>query len=217
MHVKSLIKLLIISDYFECLCLFFSACAGLSHGCFSLFKPDGTLGNKVIKIPGDLGNEVPKTKGILYFWKMKRVKLTLLILSVLFFIWFITGLVIWINVKVTNWRRLSEIENANPGSYRVFSKFIDDIEANTGWNVLIISGLRSREKQKELMRENSKNASADKSRHVLGRAIDINLYQKNWLWRVWLKKYNSKKDWRNSGVVRISDKYGLRWGGAYDR
>jgi hypothetical protein len=145
----------------------------------------------------------------------KKVKITLAILVSLFFIWIFIGIAIWVNVKVTNWRRLSEIEEVNPGSYRIFSRFIDDIEAETGWNVIIISGLRSRERQKELLRENSKNASIDKSRHVLGRAIDINLYQRNWLWRVWLKKYNSSKDWRNTGVVRISDKYGLLWGGSY--
>jgi hypothetical protein len=145
----------------------------------------------------------------------RKVKITLTILASLFFIWVFIGIAIWINVKVTNWRRLSEIEDANPGSYKTFSRFIDEIEAETEWSVLIISGLRSREKQKELLRENSKNAAIDKSRHVLGRAIDINLYQKNWLWRVWLKKYNSTKDWRNTGVVKIAGKYGLLWGGSY--
>ena len=145
----------------------------------------------------------------------RKVKIILTIVTSLLFIWLIIGVIIRINIKITNWRRLSEIEEVNPGSYRIFSRFIDDIESETGWSVVIISGLRSREKQKELLRENSKNAAIDKSRHVLGRAIDINLYQKNWLWRVWLKKYNSGKDWRNSGVVKISEKYGLLWGGSY--
>lgn len=138
-----------------------------------------------------------------------------LLLATLFVIWVVTGIVIWIDIKLTNWRRLSEIEDVSEASYRTFSRFLDDIESQTEWNVVIISGLRSREKQKELLRENSKNAAVDKSRHVLGRAIDINLYKKNWLWRVWLKKFNSKKDWRNSGVIRISEKYGLLWGGSY--
>ena len=146
---------------------------------------------------------------------MKKLKLIFTILAALFLVWFLVGLVLWIDVKITNWRRLSEIENVNENSYRVFNRFIDDIEAETDWNVVIISGLRSKERQKELLRENSKNASAEKSRHVLGRAIDINLYRKNWLWRVWLKKYNSKKDWRNTGTVKIADKYGLLWGGSY--
>ena len=146
---------------------------------------------------------------------MKKLKLTLTIITVLFFLWLLIGLVLWVNVKITNWRRLSEIENVNANSYKVFSRFIDDIESETEWNVVIISGLRSRERQKELLRENSKNASAEKSRHVLGRAIDINLYRKNWLWRIWLKKYNAKKDWRSTGVVKISDRYGLLWGGTY--
>ena len=146
---------------------------------------------------------------------MKRIKLISLALAATLFVWLFVGLVIWIHVKVINWQRLNEIEEVNAASYRTFSKFIDDIESETDWSVEIISGLRSREKQKELLRENGKNAAVDKSRHVLGRAIDINLYKRNWLWRIWLKKYNSKKDWKNSGVVRISEKYGLLWGGSY--
>jgi hypothetical protein len=129
--------------------------------------------------------------------------------------WVLVGMGIWVKIKITNWKRLSEIEGVNASSYRTFSKFIDDIEEKTDWSVEIISGLRTKERQKELLQENSKNASANKSRHVLGRAIDINLYQKNWLWRTWLKKFNSKKDWRNTGVVKISEKYGLLWGGSY--
>ena len=147
--------------------------------------------------------------------KLKRIKLIGAVLVVTFCIWVLVGIGIWINVKITNWRRLNEIEGVSEASYQIFSKFIDDIESQTEWNVEIISGLRSRERQKELLRENSKNASIDKSRHVLGRAIDINLYRKNWLWRVWLKKFNSKRDWKNTGVVRISEKYGLLWGGSY--
>ncbi len=146
---------------------------------------------------------------------MKRLKILILILITTFFIWVMVGIGIWVDVKITNWRRLSEIEDVSVNSYRTFSRFIDDIESETEWNVKIISGLRSKKKQKELLRENAKNASADKSRHVLGRAIDINLYKKNWLWRIWLKKFNSTKDWRNTGVVKISEKYGLLWGGSY--
>ncbi len=129
--------------------------------------------------------------------------------------WVLVGMGIWVKIKVTNWKRLSEIEEVNAASYKTFNKFIDDIEEKTDWSVEIISGLRTKERQKELLQENSKNASANKSRHVLGRAIDINLYQKNWLWRIWLKKFNSKKDWRNTGVVKISEKYNLLWGGSY--
>ncbi len=146
---------------------------------------------------------------------VKKAKLTATIIVVLISAWVLTGIGIWIDIKITNWRRLSEIKEVNAGSYQTFNRFIDDIEDQTEWNVVIISGLRSKAKQKELLRENSRNASVDKSRHVLGRAIDINLYRKNWLWRVWLKKFNSKKEWRNTGVVRISEKYGLLWGGSY--
>ena len=146
---------------------------------------------------------------------MKRTKLIVSILIVTFCLWVLVGMGIWVKIKITNWRRLSEIEEVSASSYRTFSKFIDEIEEKTDWSVEIISGLRTKERQKELLQENSKNASANKSRHVLGRAIDINLYQKNWLWRIKLRKFNSKKDWRNTGVVKISEKYGLLWGGSY--
>jgi hypothetical protein len=146
---------------------------------------------------------------------MKRTKLIVSILIVTFCLWVLVGMGIWVKIKITNWKRLSEIEAVNAASYRTFSKFIDEIEEKTDWSVEIISGLRTKERQMELLQENSKNASANKSRHVLGRAIDINLYQKNWLWRIKLRKFNSKKDWRNTGVVKISEKYGLLWGGSY--
>ena len=147
---------------------------------------------------------------------MKIKKLLASILIGTFCLWLLVGMGIWVKIKFTNWKRLNEIEEVNAASYRTFRKFVDEIEEKTDWSVEIISGLRTKERQKELLQENSKNASANKSRHVLGRAIDINLYQKNWLWRIWLKKFNSKKDWRNTGVVKISDKYGLLWGGTYN-
>ncbi|MCE1198817.1 MAG: M15 family metallopeptidase [Marinilabiliales bacterium] len=146
---------------------------------------------------------------------MKRLKLAIGIAATAFVLWLLIGVGLWVKVKINNWQKLSEIEDVDANSYRVFSKFIDDIEAQTDWSVEIISGLRSKEKQRELLKENAKNASVDKSRHVKGRAIDINLYKNNWLHRIWLKKFNSRRDWQNSGVVRISTKYNLLWGGSY--
>src|SRR5665647_1941749 len=75
-----------------------------------------------------------------------KLKISFAILAGLFFIWLLIGVVILIDVKYTNWKRLSEIEEVDENSYRTFSRFIDDIESETGWHVLIISGLRSREK-----------------------------------------------------------------------
>ncbi len=131
------------------------------------------------------------------------------------FVLMVMEIVFLVDVRLTNYKSLREIKKVNPKSYRVFKKFINDIEEDTSWDVAIISGLRSREKQLELIRENPKNAGVEKSRHVLGRAIDINLYKRKGFKRIWLKKFNSKKDWRNTGAVRIAARYNLLWGGSY--
>lgn len=170
-----------------------------------------------MKLPENMGQKGRNAKILRILKRLLKTRagIAAAVVVVLFTLWVVIGAGIWMDVKITNWKRLSEIKEKNAYSYQTFSRFIEDIEDNTEWSVVIISGLRTKERQLELIRENGKNASAAKSRHVLGRAIDINLYRKNWLWRVWLKKFNSKKDWRNTGVVRISEKYGLLWGGSY--
>ena len=144
-------------------------------------------------------------------WTILALRLFLLGIFVLL----VTEVYFLIEVRVTNIVRLQEIKAVDERSYRVFKSFINDIHDKTNWGVVIISGLRSKEKQLMLQRENPSNASVNKSRHVLGRAIDINLYQRNGLRRIWLKKFNSKRDWRNTGVVKIAAKYKLLWGGTY--
>jgi hypothetical protein len=131
------------------------------------------------------------------------------------FIMMIIEIVFIVNVKLTNWKMLHDIQQVDENSYRTFQKFVNDIQDETDWEVAIISGLRSKEKQLELKRENPKNAAIGKSRHVLGRAIDINLYKRESFRRIWLKKFSSKTDWRNTGVVKIAARYKLLWGGTY--
>ena len=125
------------------------------------------------------------------------------------------NIVFEIRIWAINRSEIKEIAEVDKRSAAVFKKFIDEIEDKTDWKVSIISGLRSKEEQIELKRQNPQNAGSNKSRHVLGRAIDINLYKRSGLGRVWLKKWNSKSDWRRSGVVAIADKYNLLWGGTY--
>jgi hypothetical protein len=132
----------------------------------------------------------------------------------------IGGLIVYnivfeIRIWVINRSELSDIAGVDKHSAEVFKKFIDEIEDKTDWNVSIISGYRSKKEQIQLKRENPQNAASDKSRHVLGRAIDINLYKRSGLGRVWLKKGSSKGDWRRTGVTAIAAKYNLLWGGSY--
>jgi hypothetical protein len=114
-----------------------------------------------------------------------------------------------------NRSELNDIANVDKRSSDIFKKFVNEIESKTDWEVAIISGLRSKSDQIKLKRENPRNASVDKSRHVLGRAIDINLYKRVGLHRVWLKKASSKTEWRRTGVTAIAAKYHLLWGGSY--
>jgi hypothetical protein len=120
-----------------------------------------------------------------------------------------------IRIWYINRSELSDIEEVDKHSAAVFKKFIEEIEDKTDWNVSIISGYRSKKEQIQLKRDNPQNAASNKSRHVLGRAIDINLYKRSGLRRVWLKKGSSKSDWRRSGVTAIAAKYNLLWGGSY--
>jgi len=130
------------------------------------------------------------------------------------------GLVIYnvifeIRIYFINRSELNEIADLDKRSSDIFKKFVNEIESKTDWEVSIISGLRSKSEQIQLKRDNPRNAASNKSRHVLGRAIDINLYKRVGLRRIWLKKASSKGEWRRTGVTAIAAKYHLLWGGSY--
>ena len=118
-------------------------------------------------------------------------------------------------VRMVNRSELKDIGGINPIYADRFDRFIKEIEKNGEWKVLIISGLRTKDEQIQLKRDNPRNASFKKSRHVLGRAIDINLYKRVGLSIVWLKKGSSLGLWRKSKVPEIARKDRLLWGGTY--
>ena len=120
-----------------------------------------------------------------------------------------------LRVRFINRSEISDISELNEDYANRFEQFIEDIERNTGWKVLIISGLRTKEEQIQLKRDNSKNASYKKSRHVQGRAVDINLYKRNGLFNIWLKKGSSNAEWQKTGIPAIANRHGLLWGGSY--
>ncbi len=132
----------------------------------------------------------------------------------------VVGLVVYnvgfeIRIWFINRSELKDIAGVDKHSAEIFRKFVDEIEEKTDWEVSVISGLRTKEEQIQLKRQNPQNAASNKSRHVMGRAIDINLYKRSGLKRLWLKKANSKGEWRRTGVVAIAKKYHLLWGGTY--
>ena len=117
--------------------------------------------------------------------------------------------------RIINQSELKDIAGINKIYAERFDSFVTEIEKNTEWKVLIISGLRTKDEQIQLKRDNPRNASFKKSRHVLGRAIDINLYKRVGLRIVWLKKGSSIASWRQTKVHEIAKKYHLLWGGTY--
>ena len=120
-----------------------------------------------------------------------------------------------LRIYFLNRAELNDIEKVNKRGAEIFKQFVDEIQDKTDWEVSIISGYRSKEKQIQLKRNDPRNASSSKSRHVMGRAIDINLYRRDGLHRIWLKKGNSTREWRRTGVNLIAEKYHLLWGGSY--
>ena len=120
-----------------------------------------------------------------------------------------------LRIRYNNHAVISNIEEANEECAARFNRFIADIEKETSWKVEIISGLRSKEAQIQLKRDNPRNASVNKSRHVLGRAIDLILYKREGFRMVQLRKGSSKSSWLASRVPEIAKRYGLLWGGTY--
>lgn len=139
--------------------------------------------------------------------KIKTNLLTLLLLVALYF------LAIFINVKRIAWSNQDMLAELKPDATEKLKSFIEKLEANSKWKVEIISGLRSKERQAELKKENSKNASVDNSKHVKGLAIDINLYKPFNLYR--LQKSSTKEEWLSTGIRETSSELGLEWGGNY--
>jgi len=120
-----------------------------------------------------------------------------------------------LRIRFNNRTVLNNIEEANQECAAKFNQFIAEIEKETSWKVEIISGLRSKEAQIQLKRDNPRNAAVNKSRHVLGRAVDLILYKREGFRMIQLRKGSSKSSWLASRVPEIAKRYGLLWGGTY--
>ena len=92
-----------------------------------------------------------------------------------------------------------------------FEKLVHRIHKDTPYLVYITSGYRSTEHQKSLHKQNSKNARPGSSPHEFKRAIDINLIGI----KGFIRKSDSKRTWIKTGVPKIADELGFRWGGNF--
>ena len=91
------------------------------------------------------------------------------------------------------------------------AEFFSKIEDELGYTAFITSGYRSFKEQQILHNQNSQNAKAGYSSHNFGFAVDINVKDKKGV--TFLKKANTSKKWRDSGVIPLSEKLNLLWGG----
>ena len=113
------------------------------------------------------------------------------------------------------WHKDTNTKNIVNKLHPLFSgrvaEFFSKIEDELGLTAYATSGYRTFEKQAELHRQNSQNAKAGFSSHNFGYAIYINVKNKDG--NIFLKKADTSKKWRDSGVVPLSEKLGLLWGG----
>jgi len=91
------------------------------------------------------------------------------------------------------------------------AEFFSKIEDELGFTAYATSGYRNFKEQEALYKQNNQNAKAGFSSHNYGYAIDINVKNKDG--NMFLKKADTSKKWRDSGVVPLSEKLGLSWGG----
>jgi D-alanyl-D-alanine carboxypeptidase len=148
--------------------------------------------------------------------RRKAIQETLLITGV------IVGLLLFFYFPIENFyyqrqneQVLLDIKRVNPESYETFKAFIQHIEATTDWEVQIVSGYRDKAHQAQLKKQNSKNAPAGKSKHNMGKAIDINVVQKSLFSSKRLLKSSSKQQWEASEITAIAKLYNLHWGGDF--
>ncbi len=146
---------------------------------------------------------------------LRQLSSTLLVIIILSVGYICYTIIYDVHVRFNNYSEIKDIARLNENYAETFNHFVEDIERETEWKVEIISGLRSKEKQIQLRRDNPRNAAVNKSRHLLGRAVDLNLYKRSGLRLVLLKKSSSKASWLATGVPEIAKRYGLLWGGTY--
>lgn len=103
------------------------------------------------------------------------------------------------------------VNNLHPLFRGKIAEFFSEIENKLGLTAYATSGYRDFKHQTRLYNQNNQNAKAGYSSHNYGFAIDINVKDKNG--KRFLKKADTSKKWRDSGVVPLSEKLNLKWGG----
>lgn len=124
-----------------------------------------------------------------------------------------------------------ELNKLDPSAQPHFRKFLKQC-IQMGWNPIITSGRRNKLQQAVLFARNKdkskgeKNASPEKSKHVIGFALDLNFIASKKV-NSFNKGYHLKKGnnvperqywnnlWRLSGIPQLAASLGFVWGGNY--
>lgn len=93
-----------------------------------------------------------------------------------------------------------------------FEKFIERVEKETDYNVIITSGYRTfAEQQKQYEADPENNPKPGRSMHNYGLALDINAVSGT----SYLRKSSSIAAWEKSGIPKIAREMGFTWGGDF--
>lgn len=103
------------------------------------------------------------------------------------------------------------IQKLHPKFRNLARAFVNRVKNKLGLTVFLTSGYRTFERQQQLYNENKNNARPGYSSHNYGFAIDVNVKDKKG--NLMLTKSSSDKKWIDSGVLKIANQLGMKWGG----
>jgi hypothetical protein len=109
--------------------------------------------------------------------------------------------------KTTNSEHLNSL---TPKAKKQFTPFIAEL-TKQGFAPIITSSKRTYLKQLKLYKKDKRNAKPGTSKHEKAAAVDLVVKYKG----QYLSKTTPIQTWLNTGVPKIAQKYGLKWGGSF--
>lgn len=103
------------------------------------------------------------------------------------------------------------IKGLNKKVQNKFRRFIDRVEAETDYNVIVTSGYRTFAEQQKEHLANPLNPAPGYSTHNFGLSLDINAVADT----SYLRKATLKETWEKSGIPAIARDMGFTWGGDF--
>jgi hypothetical protein len=114
-----------------------------------------------------------------------------------------------------------KIQTLHPVAQDTFRQFIYNIEHQTPFKVQITSAYRSFAEQERIKKENAAMvpprpaSNPGSSYHNYGLGLDIAVYSTK-VDGLYYSFNKSVSEWKQTGIIAIADKLGLRWGGTFN-